>query len=205
MTALHIKTGPLAGQRIEVEGDLIIGRENADLTIADGDVSRRHAIVRRTAGGLEIEDLGSKNGTFVDGRRIDGPTSIGEGTRLELGATVVEVATAAGVDVTPAGAPQSDVTAVGVAAATSDRPATVSEGTASSTLTVGPLAPAAGPEMPAARLAPLAALSMTPVGVFHPPARRRGRLATRSLVPVVLSFGSAVLTAIALVTYFALR
>jgi hypothetical protein len=45
-----------------------------------------------------------------------------------------------------------------------------------------------------------------PVGEFHPPTRRRGRgLASRSWVPVVLSFGTVVLTAVALVIYFAAR
>ena len=185
MTALHIKAGPLAGQLVNLSDDLTIGRENADLTIADGDLSRRHAVVRRTADGLEIEDLGSKNGTFVDGRRIAGPTIVVEGARLELGATILEVMAASGV---------TDGAAIAAPAAVATTESVVPAAAAAPVAT-GPAAP----------LVPLAAASTTPVGVFHPPSRRRGQLATRSLVPVVLSFGSTLLTAAALVVYFAVR
>jgi hypothetical protein len=51
-----------------------------------------------------------------------------------------------------------------------------------------------------------AGVASTPVGEFSPPAMRRSRgLASRSWVPVALSFGSVILTAIALIVYFAAR
>ena len=72
MTAVLIFTkGPRTGQRLEPEGELVIGREGAAVTIEDSELSRRHAAVRPVEGGIEIEDLGSLNGTFVNGRRID--------------------------------------------------------------------------------------------------------------------------------------
>ena len=72
MTAVLVFTqGPLTGQRLEPEGELVIGREGAALTIEDSELSRRHAAVRPVEGGIEIEDLGSLNGTFVNGQRID--------------------------------------------------------------------------------------------------------------------------------------
>lgn len=50
---------------------LLIGRgASADLTIADAAVSRHHAEVEVTAGGLRVRDLGSANGTFINGARI---------------------------------------------------------------------------------------------------------------------------------------
>ncbi len=91
MTSLRVTNGPAAGQEVKVEKDLVIGREKADLTIEDEQLSSRHAVVRPSAGGLEIEDLASSNGTYVDGRRIDSPTKVGNGVRIKLGSTVLEV------------------------------------------------------------------------------------------------------------------
>ena len=48
----------------------MIGREGADLTIADDEVSRRHTLVRPVERGVVVEDLGSTNGTFVNGEQI---------------------------------------------------------------------------------------------------------------------------------------
>lgn len=91
MTSLRVTNGPAAGQEVKVEGDLVIGREQADLTLDDQELSRRHAVVRPSGDGLEIEDLSSSNGTFVDGRRIEAPTKLGNGDKIKLGTTVLEV------------------------------------------------------------------------------------------------------------------
>ncbi|GAB3586269.1 FHA domain-containing protein [Calidifontibacter terrae] len=60
------------------------GREN-DLMITDAGASRRHAQLHRRGEQIEVSDLGSSNGTFVDGRRISGPTLVGPGGRIQLG------------------------------------------------------------------------------------------------------------------------
>jgi len=88
---LVITQGPLAGRRIDLEGELVIGREGATLTIEDSELSRRHAAVRPVADGYEVEDLGSLNGTYVNGRRIDGPTRLTGGDAIKLGKTVLEL------------------------------------------------------------------------------------------------------------------
>ena len=49
-----------------------IGREGCDITLADPDVSRRHARVTPRGDTVVVEDLGSTNGTFVNGERIAG-------------------------------------------------------------------------------------------------------------------------------------
>lgn len=49
----------------------ILGRRNADITIDDVDVSRQHAVIERYEGRFLIKDLGSTNGTYVNGRRVD--------------------------------------------------------------------------------------------------------------------------------------
>ena len=87
---LAIRTGPRAGQTIEVSSELLIGRTQADLVIEDPKLSRHHALVRPTRVGLEITDLHSLNGTMVDGLRITRPVQLLGGERIELGDTTLE-------------------------------------------------------------------------------------------------------------------
>ena len=112
MTArLVVTKGPLAGQRLELDAELVIGREGAAVTIEDSELSRRHAAVRPVLGGFEVEDLGSLNGTFVNGNRINVPTRVGGGDSIKLGQSVLEleasgdVATSASAAPAPALAP----------------------------------------------------------------------------------------------------
>ena len=91
MAKLRAISGPIAGQTIEVENELVIGRQDAGLTIDDPELSRRHAVVRRHANRLQVEDLGSSNGTFVDGTRVEEPTLLGGGAEIKLGTTVLVV------------------------------------------------------------------------------------------------------------------
>jgi pSer/pThr/pTyr-binding forkhead associated (FHA) protein len=97
MTAMLVVTqGPFAGRRLELEGELVIGREDATVTIEDSELSRRHAVVRPVDGGFEIEDLGSLNGTYVNGERIAGPRRLSGGDSIKLGQTVIELEGARG-------------------------------------------------------------------------------------------------------------
>lgn len=88
---LDVSSGPRAGERLPVRGEISIGRENAELILSDDAVSRRHAAIRAAGLGLEIEDLGSSNGTFVNGRRIDGTQALGDGDEIRIGATTIAV------------------------------------------------------------------------------------------------------------------
>ena len=89
--ALVFKEGPLAGQRVEVDAELVIGRVDAGLTIEDEEISRRHAVIRPGDGEIEIEDLGSRNGTYVNGVRIEAVTRLAGGDSVKLGASVLQV------------------------------------------------------------------------------------------------------------------
>jgi hypothetical protein len=72
------------------DSTLVIGRgDEADWVILDGDLSREHAAVKRSWDGVTIRDLGSKNGTRVDGKRIEEAT-LHDGARIELGTVVLE-------------------------------------------------------------------------------------------------------------------
>jgi predicted component of type VI protein secretion system len=102
MSAVLVVTeGPAAGQRFELDSEVVLGREGVSATIADdSELSRRHAVVRPAAGGFEIEDLGSRNGTFVNGQKLEGPMRLSGGESIKVGQTVLAlegVATAAAV------------------------------------------------------------------------------------------------------------
>lgn len=69
-----------------VEGDNVLGRdEDAAVHIDDASVSRRHALVRVRGDEVTIEDLGSKNGTYVKEKRLDGPVPLEDGDVFALG------------------------------------------------------------------------------------------------------------------------
>jgi pSer/pThr/pTyr-binding forkhead associated (FHA) protein len=92
-SSLVIHEGSAAGSEHPVDGELILGREHgsADLVLDDPGVSRRHARVLPDNGSVIVEDLGSSNGTYVNGQRITGPVELGAGDEVQLGATVLGV------------------------------------------------------------------------------------------------------------------
>jgi steroid delta-isomerase-like uncharacterized protein len=89
--ALVVADGARLGERFPVAGELSLGREGADVVLDDPEVSRRHAVVRFVAGVLEISDANSANGTFVNGRRVDGVGTLADGDSLRLGGTTLAV------------------------------------------------------------------------------------------------------------------
>lgn len=90
--ALHIVEGTQAGRRLDLQGSDEIGRDpGTSLTLDDQQVSRRHALVRVSGGEVVIEDLGSRNGTFVNDRPIHGAVRISSGDEVRLGTTVMEL------------------------------------------------------------------------------------------------------------------
>ncbi len=83
---LSILRGLKAGRIFELLGEsIMIGRNsNCDLVLPDEVVSRNHARVRARTDGLYIEDLGSRNGTFVNGKRITQPTKLANGDYIQV-------------------------------------------------------------------------------------------------------------------------
>jgi predicted component of type VI protein secretion system len=90
MHRLRFTAGPLAGRHVEVTSTLVLGRQ-AELALDDPQVSRRHAALRPAGEALELEDLGSLNGTWVNGTRVEGPVRLAPGDRVRLGASAFEV------------------------------------------------------------------------------------------------------------------
>jgi len=94
MAELIFLTGPAADRRIEVGADerFVIGRDEAcNLALDDGKVSRRHAYLQEVDGKLEVGDLGSSNGTFVNGRRIEQPVTLAPGDSLRIGSSTLRI------------------------------------------------------------------------------------------------------------------
>jgi pSer/pThr/pTyr-binding forkhead associated (FHA) protein len=81
------KEGPLAGSSFALDkAELILGRDPAaDILIGNPDVSRRHARLVRKDEGYQLEDLGSSNGTFVNGTQISSPVLLKNGDEVRLG------------------------------------------------------------------------------------------------------------------------
>jgi hypothetical protein len=91
---LEIVAGNAVGMMILVEDELLIGRnaDGAGRLADDDEISRSHARLTMDASGFcAIEDLGSTNGTFVNGLRISGPRTLSVGDSIELGNTTLVV------------------------------------------------------------------------------------------------------------------
>ena len=91
---LEVVAGKAVGMSILVVDELVIGRlaEGAGQLGDDEEISRLHArFTLDSAGACVIEDLGSTNGTFVNGLRISAARTLAEGDTIELGQTTLAV------------------------------------------------------------------------------------------------------------------
>jgi pSer/pThr/pTyr-binding forkhead associated (FHA) protein len=79
------------GRRMSLgEGGATVGRSRqCDVVVDDPNVSRRHAELRPRGGSWVLTDLGSTNGSRVNGRAVSGPTVVKPGDELELGTAVM--------------------------------------------------------------------------------------------------------------------
>jgi hypothetical protein len=84
---LVMRAGPSPGKVFELtQGEYTIGRDiNNVIVINDAEVSRNHVRLLSQAGGYVIEDLGSTNGTFVNGQRLMGPHMLQHGEMISMG------------------------------------------------------------------------------------------------------------------------
>ena len=90
---LIMRSGPTPGASFILEGDqLTVGRDSTnEIVINDAEISRRHSRLTFQGGKYVIEDLGSTNGTFVNGQRLAGPRVLKAGEVVSFGEQIVLV------------------------------------------------------------------------------------------------------------------
>jgi DNA-binding response OmpR family regulator len=83
---LILREGQGVGTRWVIDrSDMIIGREeDCDIVLPSRQISRNHARIRRSGGRHILEDLGSKNGTFVNGRELTEPYPLQDGDEIQI-------------------------------------------------------------------------------------------------------------------------
>lgn len=86
-TKLVVSAGPHAGNEFALEdGEYVVGRANDNpICIPDTSVSRKHILIRRLGGGWEVSDLGSGNGTLLNGEPLTDAMPLSHGDTLVLG------------------------------------------------------------------------------------------------------------------------
>lgn len=94
-TRLIVTNGPHVGMAAEVDQPgtyAVIGRSpDCAILLEDDYVSTRHARIVNGDSGLYLEDLGSTNGTYVNGRRIAAPTTVGTEDEIRIGRTILRL------------------------------------------------------------------------------------------------------------------
>ncbi|MGH7856358.1 MAG: FHA domain-containing protein, partial [Candidatus Binatia bacterium] len=86
---LEFHDGPRAGKRLELPdaAEILLGRSpECEIVVAAASVSRKHARLRRENGGYVLEDLGSANGTLLNGKPLTGPAILKHDDRISFGA-----------------------------------------------------------------------------------------------------------------------
>jgi serine phosphatase RsbU (regulator of sigma subunit)/pSer/pThr/pTyr-binding forkhead associated (FHA) protein len=86
MAALTFLKGANQGQSMSLEGDKIVLGRNADCQVVLNvpAVSREHAVIRRVQGKFFIEDLKSRNGTYVNNQEVSGPVQLKDNDRIKI-------------------------------------------------------------------------------------------------------------------------
>jgi predicted Zn finger-like uncharacterized protein len=88
--SLAVIAGPDGGSVYRIEKPRVtIGRASADLTLNDTEASRLHAAIEVRDAAILLRDLGSTNGTLVDGLRIDDAVELQDKSEFQVGATVL--------------------------------------------------------------------------------------------------------------------
>jgi hypothetical protein len=106
-------SGALFSKVFPITGPVVIGRAaECDISVPADEISRRHALIKPTPEGLSVEDLGSSNGTFINGKRVQhGFLNPGDELRLDavrfiLVAPGMEMATAQVPKMAPVATPR---------------------------------------------------------------------------------------------------
>lgn len=107
---LIVASGKSAGRSITLKhGKLLIGRaEECDIRPLGEEVSRRHCVMVEEAGAVTVEDLKSRNGTYVNGVKITAKVTVADGDIVRVGPLELKVSCAAPPAAAPAAAAPMD-------------------------------------------------------------------------------------------------
>ena len=82
---LIAQEGPLKGQRWQLSQTIVLGRESTcDVAVVDRQISRFHARLTPTSEGVILEDLGSKNGTYLNSALLSAPVVLQDGDVISV-------------------------------------------------------------------------------------------------------------------------
>ena len=96
MPRLTFRSGPRQGTSFDFDHSLVVGRgKNVDLQLDDASVSRRHASIVLEQGVWRLVDLGSANGTDLNGRPVSAATALADGDTIAFGGVVAVFTTTA--------------------------------------------------------------------------------------------------------------
>ena len=92
--SLEVTSGPLTGTTLNLQGykEVTMGRSSSSTLVVEDDfASGSHARLLNRGGTWYLEDLDSRNGTFLNGQRIDQPEQLAAGLELRIGQTTVRM------------------------------------------------------------------------------------------------------------------
>lgn len=128
--ALRFISGKYQGGEFPLpeDGEIVIGRSSElDMVLVEDMVSRRHAKILVEAGDIFLEDLGSTNGSFVNGEKVS-RTKLAEGDRILIGTSIIKVVASDGSSsVQDAKAHMQDVTSAKPSTAASTMTGSIAE------------------------------------------------------------------------------
>lgn len=89
---LFVRSESQQGQEFEVGDVVVLGRsDETDVVLDDPYASDFHLRLVSQENGMMLHDLGSTNGTYVNGRRVSAPTELKRGDTIQVGKTVMEI------------------------------------------------------------------------------------------------------------------
>lgn len=89
---LFVRSETQQGTEVEISGATVLGRSpETDIVLNDAYASDFHMRLVSQDEGIMLHDLGSTNGTYVNGRRVTAPTQLRRGDTIQVGKTVMEV------------------------------------------------------------------------------------------------------------------
>ncbi len=89
---LFVRSESQQGQEFEVSDVVVLGRsDETDVVLDDPYASEFHLRLVSQENGMMLHDLGSTNGTYVNGRRVSAPTELKRGDTIQVGKTVMEI------------------------------------------------------------------------------------------------------------------